>query len=97
MLHLISQSPIETAIFERIGAGDDVLLLEASVCIARQGHYLNAELQRLQTQDCQVFTLDVQLALYGIEVERLLPGINVIDYSGFVELTVKNPVIQTWR
>jgi sulfur relay protein TusB/DsrH len=32
----------------------------------------------------------------GISASELVKGIEVIDYSEWVDLTVKNPIIQSW-
>ena len=95
MLHIISHSPVEVAILERIGAGDVVIFIENAVLgVLRQGA-LSGNLQRsLKEYRCCVLLADMEVR--GIGVEELVSGIEVMDYCGFVELTVQNPVIQSW-
>jgi tRNA 2-thiouridine synthesizing protein B len=95
MLHLIAQSPIDMAIFQRLGAGDDVLFLDKAVLNLLQKGYLSTVLTTLLAQH-QLYVLSDDLELRGISPSELLMGLNIIDYSGFVDLTVKNPLIQTW-
>ena len=95
MLHLIAQSPIDTAIFQRLGAGDDLLFLDKAVLNLLQKGSLNKTLTALLAQH-QLYALADDLEVRGIRAAELLKGIKAIDYADFVELTVKNPLIQTW-
>jgi tRNA 2-thiouridine synthesizing protein B len=96
MLHLISQAPLRQEIVERIAAGDDVVLQQGTVWAALNGHADNSKLLHLIAEGCQVYVLSEILEVNGIEIPQVLTGINVIDYPGLVELTVKNPAIHTW-
>ena len=95
MLHLIAQSPIDCAIFQRLGAGDDLLFLDKAVLNLLQKGQLNKTLTALLVQH-QIYALANDLEVRGIIPEELLKGIIVIDYAYFVELSVKNSLIQTW-
>ena len=95
MLHLITQSPINEAIFQRLGAGDDVLFLDKAVLNLLQKGSLSTTLTSLLDQH-QLYVLADDLELRGIGSAELLKGLKVIDYAGFVDLTVKNIHIQTW-
>lgn len=95
MLHLIFQSPIETAILERIESGDDVMFLENAVLRILAKGSLGAVLTELVKHN-RLFVLADDINVRGISVTELVKGIEVIDYSEWVDLTVKNPIIQTW-
>ena len=95
MLHLIFQSPIEMVILERIDPGDDVVFLENAVLRLLQKGYLNEALTQLLKRSC-LYVLSDDLVVRGIATDELVTGLEVIDYSGLVALTVKNPVIQSW-
>lgn len=97
MLHLINQSPIILATLERISSGDDVVFLESAVWNALCGHELNTQFNTLIDNTIQLYVLEDELIVAGIDPEQLMAGVAVIDYSGLVELTVKNKVIKTWR
>ncbi len=95
MLHIISRSPVDPVILERTALGDVLLFVENAVlALLRQGR-LSVRLEASLTQN-RLLALHADLQLRGIETEGLLPGIEVIDYSGFVKLTEENPVIQSW-
>jgi tRNA 2-thiouridine synthesizing protein B len=44
-----------------------------------------------------LYALTEALQVNGIEPERIIAGVELIDYAGWVALTVKNPVIHTWN
>ena len=95
MLHLIFQSPIDIAILERIDSGDDVVFLENSVLRILQKGSLSDVLTQLLKQN-RLCVLADDIEVRGIVADELVNGIEVIDYSELVRLTVKNPVIQSW-
>ncbi|CAD6873030.1 DsrH/TusB family sulfur relay protein [Methylomonas fluvii] len=97
MLHLLSQLPLQAALIERIGSGDDVVLMGGAVCAALAGHSGNALLRQLLSQSCRVYALQEMLLVYGVEPQFLLSGLEAVDYAGLVELTVRNPVIHSWN
>ena len=95
MLHIISQSPIELAVLGRIDTGDQVLFIENAVLSLLKGGQLASTLVQLQTK-ARLFILAPDLETRGIDHERLVAGIELIEYHGFVELTVQNKVVQSW-
>ena len=95
MLHLVFQSPVETAVLERIDSGDVVVFLENAVLRILQNGLLSATLTQ-QLKRNRLCVLSDDIAVRGIAADELVNGIEVIDYAGLVELTVNNPVIQTW-
>lgn len=95
MLHLIFQSPIETAILERVDSGDDVVFLASAVLRILKNGSLSGILTQLLKQT-RLYVLVDDIEVRGIVADELVKGIEVIDYSELVELTVKNPVIQSW-
>ena len=95
MLHLIFQSPIDMAILERIDSGDDVVFLENSVLRILKNGCLSDTLTQFLKQN-SLYVLVDDIAVRGISADELVNGIEVIDYSELVGLTVKNPVIQSW-
>lgn len=96
MLHLVIEKTLSQAVVDRIAAGDDVILQGGAVWAAYSGHADNGKLQQLIKHGSSVFAMQDMLAVSGIAVKQLLPGVAAIDYAEFVELTVKNPQIQTW-
>jgi tRNA 2-thiouridine synthesizing protein B len=96
MLHLLSQLPLQAELIERIGSGDDVVLMSGAVCAALNEHRDNRLLGQLLAQSCRVYALQEMLLVHGVEPQRLLLGVEPVDYAGLVDLTVKNPVIHSW-
>ncbi|MFU8788173.1 MAG: sulfurtransferase complex subunit TusB [Methylobacter sp.] len=95
MLHLVFQSPVETAILERIGTGDVVVFLENAVLRVLKNSTLSAKLtQHLAGHRLCVLSDDITVR--GIAADELTQGVEVIDYAGLVELTVQHPLIQSW-
>lgn len=95
MLHFIFQSPIETAILERIDSGDIVVFLENAVLRVLQNSSISDTLTH-QLSNNRLCVLSDDIAIRGITLDELISGLEVIDYAGLVELTVNNPVIQSW-
>jgi tRNA 2-thiouridine synthesizing protein B len=95
MLHLVFQSPIEPALLERLGAGDDVLFLENSLLQTLANSSLDSCLSARLTEQ-QFYVLADDLTARGISVEELISGITAIDFAGFVDLSIKNAVITSW-
>lgn len=95
MLHLIFQSPIESAILERIDSGDIVVFLENAVLRTLQNSAISTTLAQ-QLGRNRLCVLSDDIAVRGIIPDELIKGVEVIDYAELVELTVNNPVIQSW-
>lgn len=95
MLHIFAKSPIESHYLDRISAGDSVLFIRSAVCDLLSGGTLSKQLSVLQTQT-NLAVLSSDLQARGILPGELVDGITIIDYPGFVELTIKHSVIQSW-
>jgi tRNA 2-thiouridine synthesizing protein B len=97
MLHLIFQSSVDDSILQRIDSGDDVVFHENAVFRVYKGSQLTAELRKMHDNGVYFYVLSDELESRGVAIDELVLGVNVIDYSGLVELTEKNKVILTWR
>jgi tRNA 2-thiouridine synthesizing protein B len=95
MLHLISQSPIDKALLDRIDKGDDVVFVENAVLQILQKGHLSYLLTQLIKKN-QLFVLADDILVRGITAKELVADIQVIDYLDLVDLTVKNKLIQSW-
>jgi sulfur relay protein TusB/DsrH len=95
MLHLISESPIDCAVLERVEVNDDIVFhCSAVLSLLKTGALNNTLSELLKTHPLYVLADD--LAVRGITQEELVHGIHGIDYPQLVALTVKHPVIQSW-
>lgn len=95
MLHLISQSPIEAAVLQRINSADAVVFLENAVLRILQNSDISDTLTQ-QLSGAHFYVLADDIAVRGIGIDQLLKDCKVIDYAELVELTVTNAVIQSW-
>jgi tRNA 2-thiouridine synthesizing protein B len=95
MLHLIFQSPLQTATLQRIAEGDAVLFLESATLHLLKNSLQCSELQQLLTSN-HLFVLISDIETRGISSAELMTGITVIDYAEWVNLTTEYQVIQSW-
>ncbi len=95
MLHLVFQSPLQTATLQRIGDGDAVLFLESAVLCLLKNSIYNSQLSKLLTTS-RLFVLISDIETRGIAAAELVEGIEVIDYSGWVTLTTQHKPVQSW-
>lgn len=95
ILHVVNKSPYErNSLNTCVGycqPGDVILLIEDGVYGAMRGGQAAARLQGLE-----VAALGPDLAARGIGTDRLIDGIKVVDYNGFVDLTVAKDKVQSW-
>ena len=95
MLHIISQVPIEAAIIGRIDSGGTIILIEDAVLSTlRLGEMAEQWLGLLEYH--RVCVLEADLDARGVSKGEIVDGLEVVDYRGFVELTVENAVIHSW-
>ena len=101
MLHIVNKSPFERNALKSCLAhaltGDAVLLIEDAVLGAVSASSLVAELQQaMHGNSVAIYALGPDLAARGIKADRVLEGIQMVDYAGFVDLTVTNEKTQSW-
>ncbi|WP_020560444.1 sulfurtransferase complex subunit TusB [Thiofilum flexile] len=99
MLHIVNKSPFErnalASCLSHASKGDAVLLIEDAVLGAVAGSQVaHLLLSALATQ--AIYVLSEDLAARGMEPNRLVKGLQVVDYSGFVDLTVQHDKNQSW-
>ena len=99
MLHTINKSPFEKNSLESclrlVKPGHDVLLIEDAVYAATQGTTVSALVEEAMKNNT-IYALGPDLASRGIDAANLIDGVKVVDYQGFVDLTVKNDKVQSW-
>ncbi|MEQ1484487.1 DsrH/TusB family sulfur metabolism protein [Methyloglobulus sp.] len=95
MLHLVFQSPIDIAVLERMDSGDVAVFLESAVLGVLQKGRL-ADVLATKVGSNRLCVLSEDMVIRGILVSELVAGLEVIDYSGFVNLAVENQLIQSW-
>ena len=96
MLHLIYQSPLESATLQRIAISDSVLFMENALFRLLKSSRNASELEKMATLH-SLFVLNDEIEIRGIDSNKLVTGVKVIDYQEFVTLTLKHRLIQTWN
>lgn len=98
MLHIVNKSPDGAGALAsclRIAAdGDAVLLIEDAVYAATDALAARCGLAGAMPR-LKLFVLLPDLEARGIAVRRL-PGIEPVDYGGFVELVAAHSTSQSW-
>ena len=96
MLHIVSTNTEHEVLFERIAKGDTLLFVASAVlCLHKNSQ--SAQTILAYCQDFQCYALEADLLARGLAVDEILPEITVVDYLGFVSLTVEHAVIKTWN
>jgi tRNA 2-thiouridine synthesizing protein B len=95
MLHLVNKSPYERNSLNTcvgyVKEGDAVLLIEDAVYAAVKGGSAAAKLQGLD-----VSVLGPDLAARGIGKDKLVEGVEVVDFATFVDLVEAKDKVQSW-
>ena len=99
MLHTVNKSPFEKNSLDtclRLAKpNSDILLIEDGVYAAIRGSAAADKLAQAVAQH-SVYALGPDLKVRGIEHEKLIDGVQVVGYDGFVELAAKNDRVQAW-
>ena len=99
MLHTVNKSPFERNTLESCislaKSGSSVLLIEDGVIGAMKG---TAHSQKISDamENISFYVLGPDLKARGLSESNVVDGIKVIDYSGFVDLTVDHDTVQSW-
>jgi len=98
-LHTVNKSPFEKtsldACLNHLGSGSNLLLIEDGIYAALKG---TAVEERVKTalDSVKVYVLGPDLKARGFSEERVIEGISVVDYAGFVDLAAENDKVQAW-
>ena len=99
MLHTVNKSPFERNTLESClrtaSNGSAVLLFEDGVYAALAGTDGAAKLAA-RAGELSLYVLGPDIEARGLGDRPLLDGITVIDYDGFVDLTVDHHAVQAW-
>jgi len=99
MLHTVNKSPFEKGSLDtclRLAReGSDILLIEDAVYAALQGTRIEPAVTGALAQH-SIYVLRADVEARGIDPRSLIPGIETVDYAGFVELAVAAETVQSW-
>lgn len=98
-LHTVNKSPFATqallSCLNHAKPGDGVLLIEDGVYGGTGGTGLSEIVSEL-AKAVTLYVLAPDATARGIATERLIDGIEAVDYTGFVELVAKHDRTQAW-
>lgn len=88
------KNSLETAI-KYSAAGSAILLIEDGVYGAMKGSRAESMVKDAMA-DKKVYALKSDLMARAIKDDRIIDGIEVVDYAGFVDLVEANDKVQAW-
>jgi len=98
MLHIINKSPFQTttldSCLDTALPGSAILFIEDGVYAAAQGSAIQ-ERMRVACSTFKVFALQPDMDARGLTA-KAMDGVTLIDYGGFVDLTVQYSTSHTW-
>jgi len=98
-LHTVNKSPFDRNSLETClrlaGKGNAVLLLEDGVYGAMKGSRASGMVEKALS-DVSIYVLGADMKARGVDESKIIDGIKVIDYKGFVDLTVENDKVNAW-
>ncbi|HEA26092.1 MAG TPA: sulfurtransferase complex subunit TusB [Ectothiorhodospiraceae bacterium] len=98
MLHIVNKSPFDKNSLESCLScaqdGSAVLLYEDGVYGAIKGSVFAEKLQTAMT-NITVYALEPDVKARGI-ADKVIDGIKLVDYDGFVALTAEKEVVNSW-
>jgi len=98
-LHTVNKSPFErdslAACIRLASKGHAILLIEDGVFGAMAGTD-HSDMVKAAIENASIYVLGPDLAARGMSEDRVIDGIQVVDYSGFVDLTKQHSTCQSW-
>lgn len=99
VLHTVNKSPFERDAFQSClkyaAPGSSVLLFEDGVYAALKGTAIEEKLTSALNH-LAIYVLSEDLRARGFSEERVVPGVKLVDYGGFVDLAAENDKVQAW-
>ncbi len=97
MLHIVNKSPYERPALNSVlttADGGSILLIEDAVYAAVKG---GAEEGRIKSAlaKFKIYALASDLEARGM-ADRVIDGVTVVDYAGFVDLVADHKTCQSW-
>ena len=95
MLHVVNKSPYSTG---SLGTASSIMKSDDALLLIEDGVYGAVKSGKAASMlgSCKVSVLGPDLAARGITEDKLIDGVDVIDYAGFVDLVEANDKVQSW-
>jgi tRNA 2-thiouridine synthesizing protein B len=98
MLHIVNKSPFQTTTLDSClrmaQTGHALLLIEDGIYAATVGSAAEARV-RQACASLKVYALQPDMDARGV-TGKLIDGVTLVDYAGFVELTVEYSTSHSW-
>ena len=98
MLHIVNKSPFDKNSLESCLScaqdGSAILLYEDGVYAVLKGSAIAEKLQSAMS-NITVYALEPDVKARGI-ADKVLDGIKLVDYDGFVDLTCEKEAVNSW-
>jgi len=98
MLHTVNKSPFDFNTFHTClrfaRQGSAVLLIEDGVYAAVRDTSVSKDVQEAMKQ-VSIYALKSDLEARGMQ-NRVMDGVRLVDYEGFVDLVVEHDAVQSW-
>ena len=99
LLHTVNKSPFERSALESCLRhaldGSSILFIEDGVYALVRGTRYESTLAEASSR-VTLYALRPDLEARGIEPGRLVAGVKLVDYHGFVDLAVEHDRVQSW-
>ncbi len=99
ILHTVNKSPFEKNNLESClryaKLGSAVLLIEDGIYAALKDTRFEKEVATAM-KDVSFYCLEPDLKARGFSAAKIIDGIKMVDYAGFVDLTIKYDKVQAW-
>ena len=98
MLHTVNKSPFDHATFvtclkfARLGSA--LLLIEDGIYAAVKDTAVSKQLQEA-LKSVSIYALKPDVDARGMQ-HRVMDGVRLVDYGGFVDLVVEHNTVQSW-
>ncbi len=98
-LHTVNKSPFATgsliSALNHCQDGDAVLMIEDGVYGGLKGTSVSDQVLQ-KTAAISIYVLSPDVDARGLSADRLLDGVNGVDYDGFVDLVAQHDRTQSW-
>ena len=97
MLNIVNKSPLDRNTLQSCldaDTGGAILLIEDGVYAATRGNAFEPKLKAAQG-NFKLFALGPDLDARGVG-DRVIDGVTVVDYAGFVDLVTEYKTSQSW-
>jgi tRNA 2-thiouridine synthesizing protein B len=98
MLHTVNKSPFENKALESClryaRKGSAVLLIEDGVYAAARDTAVSKAIEAAM-KEVSIYALAPDVSARGMQ-NRVMDGVRLVDYGGFVDLVVEHNAVQSW-